>query len=211
MKKPPLYTIAIAAALLTATGCGKKDPAAGPAPASAPAASAPAASPSGQSDYSKPALTEEKLTRFIESMQEEKNPLEFIFKSGGGMRSAAEMKAKEIELNAYARKYGFKDYLEYIDTWGRVMVGQMQVGAAKMFSGMAEGARKNIQEAEAKLKDPSLSPGQRKLYVEQAEQGKRSLAELTQANANGLNAADLALVEKFNDRLNEAARKRRGR
>ena len=205
MRTPALYTITIAAAVLfVATGCGKKDPAAGPAPT----ASAASPSSSGQSDYSKPALTEEKLTRFIESMQEEKNPLEFIFK-GGGMQSAAEMKAKEIELNAYARKYGFRDYVEYIDTWGRVMVGQMQVGAAKMFSGMAEGARKNIQEAEAKLKDPALSPEQRQKYVEQAEQGKQSLAEMTKTEANGLNAADLALIEKLNDRLNEAARKRR--
>jgi len=207
MRTPALYTITIAAAVLfVATGCGKKDPAARPAPV--PGASAASPSSSGQSDYSRPALTEEKLTRFIESMQEEKNPLEFIFK-GGGMHSAAEMKAKEIELNAYARKYGFKDYVEYIDTWGRVMVGQMQVGAAKMFHGMAEGARKNIQEAEAKLKDPALSPEQRQKYVEQAEQGKQSLAEMTKTEASGLNAADLALIEKLNDRLNEAARKRR--
>jgi hypothetical protein len=206
-KQTALRTIAIAAAgLLLAAGCGKKESAAPSGSASSPASP----DSSGKSDYSKPALTEEKLTHFVESMQEDKNPLEFIFKPGGAMVNVAEMKAKEIELNAFARRYGFKDYREYIDTWGRVMVGQMQVGAAKMLHGLSESTEKSIQEAEAKLKDPSLTAEQRQMYTEQIASGKDSMASLAKTNTHQLNAADVALVEKFNDRLNAAAKKRRG-
>jgi hypothetical protein len=208
-KQTALPTIAIAAAsLLLVTGCGKKENASPSGSASSPASSS--SSSSGKSDYSKPALTEEKLTRFIDSMQEEKNPLEFIFKPGGGMRGMMDMKAKEVELNAYARKYGFKDYVEYIDTWGRVMVGQMQIGAAKMFQGLRESSQKSMEEAEAKLKDPSLTAEQRRLYTEQVESSKKSLADMAKADTNSLNAADVTLVEKFSDRINAAAKKHRG-
>ncbi|MGE5644737.1 MAG: hypothetical protein ACM336_02985 [Acidobacteriota bacterium] len=46
------------------------------------------------------------------------------------MNSISDIKAREGEFNTYAHKYGFKDYIEYIDTWGRVMVGQMIVASA---------------------------------------------------------------------------------
>ncbi len=205
-RQKALCTLTIAAATLLAfAGCGRKE-----APASGSAASSEQAS-SGKSDYSKPALTEEKLTRFIDSMQEEKNPLEFIFNPGGAMHGVAEMKAKEVELNAYARKYGFKDYVEYIDTWGRVMVGQLQLSSAKMFQDLAESNRKSIAEAEAKLKDPSLTSEQRTMYTEQLAENKKSLADLTKTDSDSLNAPDLGLVEKFSDRINAASKKHRGK
>ncbi len=204
-----LCAVAISAvATLVGTGCGSK-PGAGP---SGSASSAPASSASsGASDYSKPALTDEKIAKLIESMQEEKNPLEFIFRPGGQMRGFAEMKAKEIEFNAYAKKYGFKDYTEYIDTWGRVMVGEMQLAAGKMMQGLKESTEKSIQEAEARLKDPSLLAEQKQMYTSQLEDGKKSLADFTKNDANSLNAADLALVEKYKTQLDQAAKKRRGR
>jgi predicted small lipoprotein YifL len=206
-KHTALCTTAIMAVVtLAATGCGKK----GPAPASSSASSSARNSSPAGTDYSKPALTEEKISRFIDSMKEKNNPLEFIFKAGGQMRGLAELKAKEIELNAFARRYGFKDYTEYIDTWGRVMVGQMQIGAAKMMKSMTEMTEKSIKEAEDQLKKPDLTAEQRQMYTDQIEQGKKSIAGMNKTDANSLNAADLALVEKYNEQINAAAKAQRG-
>jgi hypothetical protein len=202
-KHTALYTSAIIAAVtLVAAGCGRNEPAR--------VASSASSSSSGSTDYSKPALTDEKMTRFIDSMKEEHNPLEFIFKAGGGMRGIADLKLKEVEFNSYARKYGFKDYVEYIDTWGRVLVGQMQIGAGKMMKGVAEMTQASIKEAESQLKKPDLTAEQRKMYTDQLEEGKKSLADMAKSDANSLNAADLALVEKYNEQINAAAKAHRG-
>jgi hypothetical protein len=196
----------MAVVTLAATGCGNK----GPAPASSSGSASAGSSSSASNDYSKPTLTEEKITRFIDSMKEKNNPLEFIFKAGGQMRGLAELKAKEVELNAFAGRYGFKDYTEYIDTWGRVMVGQMQLGAAQMMKGLTETTEKSIKEAEDQLKKPDLTAEQRKTYTDQIEEGKKSIADMNKTDANSLNAADLALVEKYNAQINAAAKAQRG-
>lgn len=205
-KRTALCTTAILGlSLLLASGCGKKEPGSVTGSGSSTARSA----SSGRSDYSQPALTEQKMARFLDSMQEEKNPLDFIFKPGGQMRGLADMKAKEFELNAYAAKYGFSDYREYIDTWGRVTVGEIQLSAAKMMKGLSESTEKTVHDAEEKLKQPNLSAEQRQMYTEQVEQGRKSIADLSKSNANGLNAADLALVEKYAPQLDAAAKKHR--
>jgi hypothetical protein len=191
--------------LLLASGCGNKAPGRVSGSGSSPSRSA----SSGRSDYSQPALTEQKMARFLESMQEEKNPLEFIFKPGGQMRGFADMKNKEAELNAYSVKCGFSDYREYIDTWGRVTVGEIQLSAAKMMKGLSESTEKTVKAAEEKLKEPSLTAEQRQMYTEQIEQGRKSIADLTKSNSGGLNAADLALVEKYAPQLDAAAKKHR--
>lgn len=154
--------------------------------------------------YSQAALTGEKMTKFLESMKEEKNPLEFLFKPGGGIHSIAGMKGKETELTGFARKYGFADYNEYVDTWGRITLGRLQIDSAPMFKSMAETARQGIQEAEAQLSKANLTAEQRQMYSEQLETGKRQLADVKKNDTNTLNAADLALVEKFKPQIDAA-------
>ena len=195
-----IATLAAGLAVFGLAACGKKE---GARPAASSEGAAPAAVPA-KNPYAQAALTDEKMTKFIDSMKEEKNPLEFVFKQGGGMRSTMDMKAKEVEFNAYARKYGFRDYTEYIDTWGRIMVGQMQEGAAEMFKSVAEMNRKQIAEAEAKLKEPGLTAEQKQTYTEQIETANKSLADMAKTNENSLNEADLALVKKYGPQLKEA-------
>lgn len=179
--------------LLAGAGCGR--------PESSPARTGPSSS---NHPYSQAALTEEKMAKFLESMKEDKNPLEFLFKPGAGIRSMAAMKGKETELTGFARKYGFADYNEYMDTWGRITVGRLQIDSALMFKSMAETARQSIQEAEAQLRKSNLTSEQRQLYSEQLETGKRQLADLEKNDTNSLNAADLALVEKFKPQIDAA-------
>jgi hypothetical protein len=183
--------------LLAGAGCGR--------PGSSPARTSPSSS---SHPYSQAALTEEKMTKFLESMKEEKNPLDFLFKSGGGIRSVAEMKGKEAGFTAFARKYGFADYNEYADTWGRIALGRLQIDSAPMFKSMAETTRQSIQEAEAQLRKPNLTAEQRQMYSEQLETGKRQLADLEKNDTNSLNAADLVLVEKFKPQIDAAEKLR---
>ena len=208
--KTPTGIVALTVAGLVSiagTGCGKKE-----SPRPAPSGSSPSAAnpaPKARDSYSVPALSDEKMAKFLASMQEEKNPLEFVFKPGGGMRNLAEMKVKETEFNAYAHKYGFQDVNEYIDTWGRITVGQMQIGAAKMFQSMAASTEKSIQHAQEQLKKPDLSAEQRQMYTEQIELGRKSLADLTKTGVNSLNAPDLALVEKYTPQIEATQKKSR--
>ncbi len=112
-------------ALATSFACGKKSGAEKALSAAKDAAATVSpASAGAQNDYTKPYLTDEKMTRFIESMKEDVNPFEVLFK-GGQMTNMRDLEKRAQEYNGYARKYGFADFADYMSVWGRIMVGDM--------------------------------------------------------------------------------------
>jgi len=202
MKLAPVALLALAMVLSTA--CSRKS---GSISSSSPASSA---ATSALNDYTKPYLSEAKVTKFLESMKEDRNPFEVIFKQGGGLNNPLTLQSRMEEFNGFARRYGFEGYEDYMAVWGRIMVGQMQIAATGMNKGLAETMQKSVASAEENLKKPGLSPEMKQMYEEQVKSGKESLADLQKPekpDEKGLNSADLELVAKYNDQLNEAAKK----
>lgn len=150
-------------------------------------------------DYSKPYLTDDKMQKFVASMQEEHNPLELIFKPGGQMQNPASMNERIDEFNSFAHKYGFQDYQDYTSVWGRITAGEMQLWGAKTFEDMISGAH-------AELKKPGLAPEMRKVYEDQITSSQKALDDLNKKNTS-VNAADMELVKKYKDQI-DAARKK---
>jgi hypothetical protein len=159
-------------------------------------------------DYTKPYLTEEKMTQFLASMKEEHNPFEVIFKEGGGMRNPVDFASRLEEFNSFARKYGFQDYQDYSAVWGRIMAGQMQIWAADMMKESTQSFQKMISDAQADLKKPNLSPEQRKMDEEQIANAQKTIDDLNKSNSNSaLTAADMELVKKYKDQIEQAQKK----
>jgi len=150
-------------------------------------------------DYSKPYLTDDKMQQFLASMKEEHNPLEIIFKQGGGMQNPASLGDHLDEFNSFARKYGFQDYQDYTGVWGRVQVGEMQIWGAKTFEEMISGAQKE-------LKKPDLAPEMRKVYEEQIASAQKSLNDMN-TKTSAVNAADMELIKKYKDQIDAAEKK----
>jgi hypothetical protein len=161
-----------------------------------------------QNDYTKPYLTEEKMAKFIESLQEEMNPFDVVFK-GGQTQNLTDLKDKMEAFNAYAKKYGFNDYYDYMAVWGRITVGEMMIGAKDMLKGTTEWLQKSITEAEENLKKPDLSPEMKTAYEEQIASGKKSLEDMNKPDTSGsqLNESDIALVAKYKAQIEEATKK----
>ena len=160
-----------------------------------------------QNDYTKPYLTDEKMTKFIESLQESVNPFEVLFKQGGQMRSMSEVTARAEEFNGFARKYGFADYGDYMAVWGRIMVGDMLVASEEMTKGTIKMMEESIRTAEENLKKPDLNAEMRKIYEDQITSSKSSIEEFKKTDTSGLNEADLALVKKYKAQIDEATKK----
>jgi len=85
-------------------------------------------------DYKVAYLTDEKMEKFIESMKEEMNPFDVVFK-GGQTKSFSAMKNVIEKFNTFARKYGFKGYEDYTAVWGRITVGDMLIASQEMSKG----------------------------------------------------------------------------
>ena len=198
--KTPIVVISIVLlflAVLITTSCQSK-----PAP-SAGMLSSPAtrAALNVANDYSKPYLTDEKMQQFLASMKEEHNPLELVFKQGGGMQDPSSMAGRIDEFNSFARKYGFQDYQDYTAVWGRIMAGQMEIFGEQTFRDMISGAQ-------AELKKPDLAPEMRKVYEDQVATAQQSLDKMNNgSSSSSLNAADMELVKKYKDQI-EAAQKK---
>ena len=164
-------------------------------------------SSNAQNDYAKPYLTEEKMTKFIESLQEDVNPFEVLFK-GGQMMNMSDIEKRTQEYNGFARKYGFADFGDYMAVWGRIMVGDMMIAGEKMKTDMIKGMEESILSAEENLKKPDLSPDMRTIYEEQIKSAKTSIEEFNKPDdTSGLNAEDLALVAKYKAQIDEATKK----
>jgi hypothetical protein len=150
-------------------------------------------------DYSKPYLTDEKMQQFLASMKEEHNPLELVFKQGGGTQDLSTMAGRIDEFNSFARKYGFQDYQDYTGVWGRITVGEMQIWGAKTFEDMISGAQ-------AELKKPDLVPEMRKVYEDQIATAQEGLDDLSKKSPS-VNAADMELIKKYKDQVDAAQKK----
>jgi hypothetical protein len=157
-------------------------------------------------DYTKPYLTEEKMQKFVQSLSEAQNPFEGMFAAG---RTSGSIPGQVAALDAFARKYGFQGYQDYVAVWGRIAVGEALIMSEGMKKSVREMTEKTIQSAEEQLKNPSLSPEMRKVYEEQVTSGKKSLQELDKPSDTQLNDSDLALVRKYAGQINEASQKYR--
>jgi len=162
---------------------------------------------SAQNDYTKPYLTEEKMGKFLESMKEEMNPFEVMFSGKGG--SISDITEKLEQYNAFAKKYGFNDYADYMAVWGRITVGEMVIAGQEMNKSSIEWMQKSIATAEENLKKPDLSPEMKSMYEEQLTSSKKSLEDLQKPDTSpsSLNADDLALVAKYKAQIEEASKK----
>jgi hypothetical protein len=161
-----------------------------------------------QNDYTKPFLTDEKMIKFIESLQEDVNPFEVLFKEGGMMRAESDIVAKAKEFDRFAQKYGFANYADYMAVWGRIMVGDMMVAGEEMKKNTIKGMEESIRNAEENLKKPDLTPDMRSIYEEQIKGARASIEEFQKPDdTSGLNAADLALVAKYKAQIDEATKK----
>lgn len=150
-------------------------------------------------DYSKPYLTDEKMQQFLASMKEEHNPLELVFKQGGGMQDLSTMAGRIDEFNSFARKYGFQDYQDYTGVWGRITVGEMQIWGAKTFEDMISGAQ-------AELKKADLVPEMRKVYEDQIATAQKGLDDMSKKSSS-VKAADMELIKKYKDQVDAAQKK----
>jgi uncharacterized protein YqeY len=192
--------------LVASAACGKKT-GAEKAFSAAKAASESLVPSNAQNDYMKPYLTDEKVTKFIESLQEDVNPFEVLFK-GGQMMNMSDIEKRTQEYNGFARKYGFADFGDYMAVWGRIMVGDMMIAGEKMKTDMIKGMEESILSAEENLKKPDLSPDMRTIYEEQIKSAKTSIEEFQKPDdTSGLNAEDLALVAKYKAQIDEATKK----
>ncbi len=147
------------------------------------------------------------MTKFIESLQEEVNPFEVLFK-GGQMMNMSDIEKRTQEYNGFAHKYGFADFGDYMAVWGRIMVGDMTIAGEKMKKDMVKGMEDSIKSAEEQLKNPDLNAEMRAIYEEQIKSSKTSIEEFNKPDdTSGLNAADLALVAKYKAQIDEAIKK----
>jgi hypothetical protein len=160
-----------------------------------------------QNDYKRPYLTDGKMTKFIESLREDVNPFEVLFK-GGQMTNFKEIEKRAQEYNGFAQKYGFADFADYMAVWGRIMVGDMMIASQKMNKDMIKGMEDTIRIAEENLQKPDLNAEMRSIYEEQIKNAKTSIEESQKPDdSSGLNVEDLALVEKYKAQVDEALKK----
>jgi hypothetical protein len=199
-------------ALVMSFACGKKSGAEKAFSAAKEAAkeAATTVAPSGAgapNDYAKPYLTEEKMAKFIESLKEDVNPFEVLFK-GGQMMNMSDIEKRAQEYNGFAQKYGFADFGDYMAVWGRIMVGDMMIASEKMTKDMVKGMEDSIRIAEENLAKPDLNAEMRTIYEEQIKNAKTSIADMNKpSDTSGLNAEDLALVAKYKAQIDEATKK----
>ena len=160
-----------------------------------------------QNDYKKAYLTDEKMTKFLESLREDVNPFEVLFK-GGQTMNMSDLEKRAKEYNGFAQKYGFADFGEYMAVWGRIMVGDMMIASEQMTKSSIKGMEDSIRIAEENLKKPDLSADMRSIYEEQIKNAKSSIEEFKKpADTSDLNAEDLALVAKYKAQIDEATKK----
>ncbi len=202
-----IFIAVVIAGLALTSACGKKN-AAEQAMSIAKSASETMVPTSVQNDYSKPYLTEEKMQKFLESLKEEFNPLGILAK-GGQSSSYSDLKDKIEEYNAFAKKYGFADYADYMAVWGRITVGGMEIAAEEMNKSGIQMMQDSIKSAEENLKKPDLSPEMKSIYEEQIKSSQKSLEEMQKPDTSSkqLNAQDMALVLKYKAQIDEATKK----
>ena len=197
--------LCVTAIALACASCGKQSTSSFAAP-SAPGG---VRTKSALNDYSKPYLTDDKVQKLINSMQEGKNPFDFLFgKSGGAAASLANLATAGPQLDAFSRKYGFVGYEDYMAVWGRIAAGEATMMAEDMLKGARQSMQESIQNAQEELKKPNLSPEMRKMYEEQVAGTQKSLDEMNKPDSGStLNEADLELYKKYKEQITAAEKK----
>jgi hypothetical protein len=186
--------------LLLSVACVSCKKAATPASPSNPAAAAAVAR-----DYKVAYLTDDKIQRFIQSMGDAQNPFDAMFTKAAA--APATIPGEVAALDAFARKYGFQSYQDYMAVWGRIMVGEMTIMTEGMKTGIRDSTQKNIQSAQDQLKNPNLTPEMRKVYEQQVASGQQELQNLDKPSPSSLNDNDLALVRKYQPQIDAASQK----
>jgi hypothetical protein len=126
----------------------------------------PAATQSG------PLLDDKRLEQLIVSLNEKDNPFEPILR-GDASATPEQLVGKIDEMNAFARKHGFRDHDDYLQVWLRVTLVAMNDVASEL----DELAVQAATQIEARLRDPALTEAQRseltrKLAEARAEIGR---------------------------------------
>jgi len=210
LRKTSLWLIAVAVLVsgMLVTSCGSKEKKTSGGSTTAPTPSLSTAS-NPQQDYTRPYLSDEKMTNFIASLKEERNPFELIFKEGGQAQGLADLKDRLEDYNAFGRKYGFQDYGDYMAVWGRITVGEMLLWSDSMKESTVKMYEDNIKNAEEELKNPSLDPEMKKMYEDQIADSKKSLEDMQKEKKDdsSLNAADLELVKKYKAQIDQETEK----
>ena len=155
----------------------------------------------------KPYLTDAKMAKFIESLQEDVNPFDVLFK-GGQMMKMSDIEKRAEEYNGFARKYGFADFGDYMAVWGRIMVGDMTISSQEWTKKTIQGMEESIKIAEEQLKKPDLNAEMKTIYEDQIKSARTSIEEMSKPDESpSLNAEDLALVAKYKAQIDEATKK----
>ena len=196
--------LVVAAVVLACASCGKQSGSSFVAPSSP----GPVRAKSALDDYSKPYLTDDKVQKLINSMQEGKNPFDFLFGTSGKAANLTNLITAVPELEAFSRKYGFDGYEDYMTVWGRIAAGEATLMAEDMLKGARQSMQESIQSAQAQLQKPDVSADMRKMYEEQIAGAQKSLDDMDKPNsASSLNAADLELYKKYKDEIAAAEKK----
>ena len=177
-------------AVPTAVASGATPPAAQPDNA--------ATAPSEPSDgpYAKAALSEDTIKRFIKALGEGKNMF-----APPGTASLNETKIWMAEQEAFAKKHGFKDGPDYMDTVGRIDLGLMKVQSADETAARRAGLVKTIADSQASL---AAADAETKVSLgDTIADSKKQLADMD-AEAKSFNAEDLALIKKFRTEIETA-------
>jgi hypothetical protein len=157
-------------------------------------------------DPTKAYLTDDKMTRFVDSMRAEANPFDFLFRMNSGDEAAkphAQLGSERLaQLDGFARKFGLAGAEEYFQIWTRIMLAEM--------SELAESARQMGDEAaallEKRLQRPDLPETERQDLQKQLEQVKERFAAEDVRGAT-LNSADLEVVRKYKGDIDEALKR----
>src|SRR5688572_2919539 len=111
-----MHKVGIIALALAAAAACKNEP---PPVAASPADAAPIIDPA--QSY----LTDEKMTRFLDSMRAEPNPFDFLFRGVSNADAGLPGAGRVEEMTAFARSYGLADADEYFRIWTLVQLATM--------------------------------------------------------------------------------------
>jgi hypothetical protein len=158
-------------------------------PATPPDKAAADPSPPTDTQYAKPGLTEDNIQRYLKSLPD----------FG---------KADATEYEALAKKHGFDSAADYLDTGGRVSLGELMLQNEEQYATMRAPLLTSIADTEKQAADPNMPAETKTAMTELITQTKKQLAEMEveMKKAGGLNAADLALVKKLKPELAAAAK-----
>lgn len=109
-------------------------------------------------DRTKPLLNDARVTGLV-SVAKDHPDLRHVFLSKDAAATPKEGLKQLDQRDADAAKYGFADYYEFAEVRARVGTAQAGVKAAELLD-------PKIKELEAKVAQPGLSDGQRKIYQE---------------------------------------------